>query len=366
MKVCFVAPGVYPLLSDSCTAQWIGGAELQQLQIGRGLSRAGIEVCYLVADHGQPDLELVDGVTLHKSYREGKGLPGIRFFYPRLVTTWRALRRADADLYYCRGASFYPALLALFCRFYGRRSVFAGAHDTDFHPGSLLLPNLRDKLLYRLGVRHVDGIIVQSRRQQKLLKENFGLEGEVIRNFLLEGAEGAPADGGTILWVATIRGWKRPLQFVRLARAFPEERFVMIGGRDEAEDHLFRQVVQECALLPNIDFLGFCPLEETERHFARCKLFVNTSCHEGFPNTFLQAWRRGVPVVSYVDPDGVISENSLGSVVRSEEGLRDAVRGVLQGRRPDANAVRSYFLAHHSSGVIEQYRTFFERVANAS
>jgi glycosyltransferase involved in cell wall biosynthesis len=41
---------------------------------------------------------------------------------------------------------------------------------------------------------------------------------------------------------------------------------------------------------------------------------VNTSDYEGFPNTFLQAWIRRLPVVAFCDPDGVIQRRGLGKV----------------------------------------------------
>jgi glycosyltransferase involved in cell wall biosynthesis len=54
-------------------------------------------------------------------------------------------------------------------------------------------------------------------------------------------------------------------------------------------------------------------------------VFVNTSEIEGFPNTFLQAWVRGIPVVSFFDPDGVIQREGLGRTVASVEEMAAAV-----------------------------------------
>ena len=41
----------------------------------------------------------------------------------------------------------------------------------------------------------------------------------------------------------------------------------------------------------------------------KSKILINTSSFEGFPNTFVQAWANGVPVISLkVDPDNIIKK----------------------------------------------------------
>ena len=363
MKICFVAHGVYPLLSKSCSVDRIGGAELQQVQIGKGLRNKGIDVSYVVFDHGQPDVENIDDLTLHKSFQEDEGIPVIRFLYPRLYKIWKALLRADADVYYCRAAGFLTGVLTLFCRIYKKKYIFAGAHDTDFIPEKLLIPTKRDKFLYLYGIRNAAAIIVQSNDQKQLLWKNFGLKGTVIRNFLDdENISVSYSDRKIILWVATIKSWKRPLQFINLAKIFPDEHFVMIGGRLGSEPKLFQLVTDQCAQLPNITFLGFQPLKETERYFSQCKVFINTSEHEGFPNTFLQAWRCGVPVITYVNPDGIVVENGLGTVVASETELREALSDFLEDKKPDPEVIMRYFKENHSKGVIDHYYTLLENI----
>jgi len=80
-------------------------------------------------------------------------------------------------------------------------------------------------------------------------------------------------------------------------------RFVMIGGPDPGrrEAEYMRSVARTAANFPNIEVRGFVPFVETERAFDGARVVLNTSLYEGFPNTFLQAWARGVPTVGFID-----------------------------------------------------------------
>lgn len=362
MKICFAAPNIYPLLSGIGKTARIGGAELQQLQVGSVLRDHGFSVSYVTLDHGQEAVQRMDRFTVFKAFSAEEGLPGFRFLHPRMTKLWRALRRADADVYYTRGAGFLVGLLALFCRAYRKRFIFAAASDYDFIPDKLLIRLSRDKVLYKFGLRRADAIVVQSLTQQTLLHRHFGLEGTVIPNFLGEKAKPLRReDRKHVLWVSTIRALKGPFEYIRLARAFPSRRFVMIGGPSTFEAGLYTAVADACREVPNLQFLGFQPFHRTEAWFDQCRVFVNTSTVEGFPNTFLQSWRRGIPVISFVDPDNVIVRNNLGACVKTFEEMSETLARFLSNENGDSGHIHGYFAEHHSEQVVDKLIQLIER-----
>lgn len=134
----------------------------------------------------------------------------------------------------------------------------------------------------------------------------------------------------------------------------------MIGGPAEGKDaSLFDKIRKMAAQVTNLSFLGFQPLDITESYFDKCKIFVNTSVYEGFPNTFLQSWNRGIPVLSYVDPDNVIRKNKLGLVVDSDRQLHESLSEFLSNPSWDYGHILDYFTKNHSSKIMDQYVDLF-------
>jgi glycosyltransferase involved in cell wall biosynthesis len=80
---------------------------------------------------------------------------------------------------------------------------------------------------------------------------------------------------------------------------------------------------------------------------------VSTSLHEGMPNTFLEAWSLGVPVLTLAfDPDGVVEREGLGiSAQGSWERFVSGGRTLWQSRlrREELSArTRAYIESAHS------------------
>ena len=353
-SICFVAPAGYPVLSGDRRLGFVGGAEVQQSLLAPALAERGYRVSMVSMNYGQREGEVVRGVRQLTMHAPDAGLPALRYLHPRLTSLWRALARADADVYYQRTSGALTGFVAAFARRHRRASLFAGAHDADFEPGLSLIRYARDRAVYRWGVRHVDRVIVQSERQRELCRSTFGRD--ALRIDSCYAHRGRPArHDGIILWVANAKRHKRPHLFLDLAAALPQYRFRLVGGpaRGAEERAYFESLRRRAATLANVEMTGFVPLADIEPHFDGAALFVNTSLGEGFPNTFLQAWSRGMPTVSFFDPQVQCDDAPVGIVAADPDAMRARVAALMSERalwQASGERARRAFERRHSVG----------------
>ena len=277
------------------------------------------------------------------------------------VPLYRALRHLHPDVIYQRVACGHTGIAAYFARRHGARMIWHVAHDSDVMRESVIdggnpLRRLMEKASIRYGIRHVQGIVTQTRHQAQLLAANFGRQADaVIPNFQPPPVEPVDkADSVTVLWIGSLKPWKQPEAFVRLAAACRDlqaVRFVLVGGGSDGtrwHEGLMRQI----GVTDNLEYVGALSQVEVNRALARAHIYVNTSLYEGFPNTFIQAWMREVPVLSlHVDPDGVLEREQLGGCAGSEPRLAQLVRKLVVNeplRRAMGARCRGYANQHHS------------------
>ncbi len=140
----------------------------------------------------------------------------------------------------------------------------------------------------------------------------------------------------------------------------------MIGGPAAKGERFqaghYESIRDQAAQLPNVEFTGFLPLREVEPWFDRARALVCTSVYEGMPNVFLQAWARGVPVVSSVDVGAPMNRlySEIEGAVKQIETLFEN-----EGEWADASLrAREYFRATHSpEQVLRQYGQLIEKAA---
>lgn len=333
-----------------------GGAEAQLTALAQSLARRGHDVRVIVTEYSgeRRAAPRLTNLPLINAYNAADGLPGLRFLTPRWSGMMRALKEADAEVYFqmCSGLATFQC--ARFCRDHGRAFVFASASDSDVVPDQIRL-SARDRWFYRRGLRGATAIITQHGRQAALLQQHFGLDSTPLpMGVEIPAAPGRPADPPVILWLGSLRSVKRPSLWLEIARRLPDVRFVMVGGPGSDPD-FYETIRREAAGVSNVNFRG--PVPEVAPFLDSAWLLLNTSRVEGFPNTFLEAWARAIPTVSFFDPDDVVRKNGLGRVVADPDEMVSVLRTLLGDRaQRDAlgEAGRAYVRREHSLDAVAQ------------
>lgn len=361
MHVCFVAPNAYDVLSERSDPADFGGAEVQQTLLARGLLRRGHDVTFVTSDHGQPPECKLAGIRIVKTCRRSAGWPGIRFFHPRWTSLCRALARADADVYYQRAAGSETGQVAFWCRCNRRPFIFAAASDTNCDPRLPDLKSWRERRLYRAGLRRASLVFCQTQTQATGFQRNFGLNARIVPNGAVDPYPAGlpdrpvpPFKNPRILWVGRAAPKKRFEWLLNLAEISPHYTFDVVGI-GPSENPYAAPLIRRAAQLPNVSMHGRFPRAALGRFYDLAAALLCTSPVEGFPNTFLEAWSRGIPTVSTVDPDVAISSHGLGAVADSVEGLRDALAKLLhtpESWQQASRRARAFFLNSHSMDVI--------------
>jgi glycosyltransferase involved in cell wall biosynthesis len=265
------------------------------------------------------------------------------------------MRVADASFYYQRNPGPFSATIGLFCKAAGKKFILAGANDANFdRKNELNVNTFLDVLEIRYGIKLAEKIILQNKKQKSLLKKNYGKDGLIFYNLYDPPLSKYRLpdlfnrfEKPRVLWVGRLARQKRPELCLQLAQLLPEFEIIIVGSHTLEHElaHKFKKAVGS---FKNITFTGHLSLPKVEKLFDAAHVFINTSFVEGFPNTFLQAWSRGLPVVSFVDPDNLISDYDLGNKVNSIQEMADVIRQKLNEK--DA------FLQH-----AQKIKFFFEK-----
>lgn len=370
--VCFVSQkeSTYCLLAGKPCGT-IGGSELQQTLIAYGLLKLGYRVTFVVQDFGQPAKVVLDnGITLVKAIRRESGPKALRFFR-WIYGLFKAMDRAVADIYLQESAGSVAGVIALYCRLHRKQSVFLVASNMDLDGTWNSVYCRRDAILYWYGLKKATAVVAQTDDQMRMLQEGFGIEGVPIGNPYSPPTEAElAAERKHILWVGTLVHVKRPEMFVELAARLPQYQFVMVGGARPAEQALFDEVNRKARDVSNLRLTGFVPYDEVGAYFAQAFLLVNTSSVEGFPNTYLQAWCRGVPVVGTFDADRLIQRYGLGRKCDDVDELVSAVDELMKNdelREGMGKAAQSYAKENHSSeSVAAKFDALFMRLCRGA
>jgi len=369
-----------------------GGAERQTYMLAQALSEAGARVAHIVFSVPDP-LPVNPNLTLVDRGYWMSALPAGKLLETRQI--WRGLMAADASVYIVRTGLPVLGIVAAFCRLRRRRLIFASSTDADLTlegpkeragragrqatrarlPRRALRRGRREleAAMYRGGLRHVDAVVVQTGQQLRLVQEGFPHVTRAIHiPSFAEPMSPAERPGRVFLWIGRINDYKRPLEYVELARALPDVRFRMVVTPERDWLDLYAELLRRVEELPNLEVLDPRPHHELMKLVAEAVAIVSTSRLEGMPNIFLEGWAAGVPALTLdFDPDDTIAKRGIGACAGgSWERFIDEARRLWEVRDGDqelAGASRAYIDEVHSIPAVERrWAALIAEVAGSS
>jgi len=370
-SICFIAHPAWGEMSGGKKGE-IGGIQRQLSLMARWFAARGHIVTLLTWDEGQPDEVFIDGVRVIKMCRRDEGIPGIRFFHPRWSSLIKAMKKADAQVYYQNTAEYVTGQAALWCRRNGRSFVFSVANDWDCEPEVIRRLMFHERELYLYGLKHADLVIAQTRKQQAILAEAHNVASTVIpmpSPPTNNGIGPTPPDRTKprVVWVGRIAEAKRLEMLLDVAEKAPEITFEVAGIPDPPSDYA-DALIERGRSIPNVRMLGRVERQHIPEVYRGAVCLCCTSFHEGFPNTFLEAWSQGVPLVTTFDPDGLVAERGLGGVADDVDGLVAHLRRLIADEDEwelASQRARQYYVENHlPENVVPRFEALFRKLAD--
>jgi len=324
----------------------VGGSELQSLKMAKEFSKRNNEV-YFWSHNINPNI-----------YPDLNGSSSsIKLLKSRSSSNWffsliNIVKNIKPDIIYTRDTRrlFIYAFISHLLRV---PLVYNINHDVRSMPYNLLQLNniiYRDSRAYGffpawaifgyLATKcysYISKIISQTYEQQEYLAAQK-IESETIYNghevpSIINKPNGSRC---LIVWIGSLKKEiKRPHIFLYLASQFRhlDVAFKYCGSFTENNQYnKYLKLMTE--RLENVEYLGKLSIQEVQRLLKDSYIMINTSKVESFPNTFIEAWMHGIPVISLsVDPDNIISSNDMGFLGLNINKVVDNIKKLLNDEK---------------------------------
>jgi glycosyltransferase involved in cell wall biosynthesis len=306
--ICFILPNFH--------AEFSGGAETQCFFLAVELITRGWHVHYIRESDSDAVVEH-NGIIVHAIPKRKKLFKWKNWLYLR-----RVMETVRADFWYVRANISYLPQVKWHARKTLGRTIWAFSSDSQFYYTRRNIKKryahnafaMIEHFLFFMSLKYVDRIIVQTEDQGRFL-ERRRLSGEVIYNAHPIPDAGSEAREDIVVWIGRLHRNKHPERFLSIARHLRNSSIELFLVGDTDNKAISNDVERRLEDLPNLHWMGRLSPIDVHALLNSARVLVNTSDMEGFSNTFIEAWMRGVPVVTlHVDPDNFISERKLGFV----------------------------------------------------
>jgi glycosyltransferase involved in cell wall biosynthesis len=320
----------YPLFNPACK-ETFGGAEIQLFNLATEMvKKTNFDVSFIVRDFGQRNIERYGNIQVFKAFKFGK-LPIYRGI-KQVIDFVRTLVSTKSDLFIQRAAGVETGLIAIFCKFTGKKFIYMSASEIDVD-GRYIINNPLWGRIYLLGIKLAELVVVQNVEHQKILFKRYGIKSQVVKNsFNIPKSLPDFDQKKFVLWVGSAQSLKRPEVYINLARHNPNLKFVMI--MPEHDSKLSLDIRDKAKNIKNLRLIDRVPYSRISTYYRRATLLVNTSVFEGFPNTFVQAASFATPILSLkVNPDGFLDKYHCGYCCNDDIVLLDKLLKLMLKNR---------------------------------
>lgn len=352
LKICIILP-----------VHWsfnIGGAEYQAKNLVEHLAESFSRqnVYYLarkIDDNFQPNnYRLIRIVKPHPIRKYG-------FFLDSFgLLKW--LFKIKPDVIYQRVGCAYTGIAAFYANFTKTKMIFHISSIMDVNHDIIRISkphHFIEAKAFQYGIKKASFIVAQTNDQSDLMFKNYGrCADKIIPNF-----HPLPCHNSfikkmpiKIVWIANIKPNKNPELFIRLAKDIDQDnlpvKFIMIGGPSYYDLEYQNKIECQMKGIKNLSYIGKKTISEVNSILETSHILINTSTIEGFPNTFIQAWLRKVPVISLnFNPDNLFQNYRVGFCANSYDNLVKLTKRLINfdiERIELGNNAYHYALHNHS------------------
>lgn len=330
-------------VSDMLSGKPFGGIAVQLKFWMQSFAKNGWEVHALSTLNSYNDENII--------YHHIRHFPKIEFLW-EWITILHIISIVNPEIIIFRGAKrlLYP--LSIIAHKFNSKVILQGASDVNFESDKATVGNDINRRLYERSLTRIDYFICQNVYQATTLKENFHRESVIIPNIWgqTSASQNLRLPDVDVVWVGNFRRLKRAEWLYEAAENLKQVKFAIAGGAANLD--YYKSMEKKASSLQNVSFLGKISINDSNALIKKAKILVCTSEYEGFPNTFLQAWSSGIPVISTVDPSGIIKKYSLGIVVSCTRELVETIKLLLDREKlyeALQQSVKKYFASHHSA-----------------
>lgn len=354
---CFIIQGF--LLKEN--EDNIAGPHVQTYLKAKALIKNGFKVSYICLTN---DLdyygksEQKENINVYYVARKTRPYRLEELFSMREIT--RILNEINPDIVYTRGRTSLPWISYKYCKKRNKISVWNAARDRDFFRYSYLKEKSKNSFikylfsfpfyyttmifLFERGLKKSNLVFTQNELQRELLERNFKIKNSILLPQLVSEKEFyVKKQNGKlkILWIGSLKSEKAPEKYIDVVDAYSgnDIEFNMIGKILDSKYEYVKELKKN-----NFRYIGPLSYQKTNELFKESDILINTSLNEGFPNTYVQAWRYGLMVISLgINPNNLLN-GKLGFCCSSTEEIIQKI-----------NNIKDYNLLGENKEYIEEY-----------